>query len=169
MRIALSVVCLIFAGSPAFAEQSDDFVDTQDIDRAVQSYTGHPVGARQGAIRPVDRRLRLAICKSGFAMDWYGKGRKTVKVECPEPGGWKIYVPIASAQSGTFAERAVPVVARGDMVSIAVRGPGFSVAHQGQAMEAGSIGDWIRVKLVGNREPLRARIDQPGQVSIPIS
>ena len=64
------------------------------------------------------------------------------------------------------AEKPVEIVARGDLVSIVVEGPGFMVQQSGEAMEAGAQGEWIRVRPSGTRETLRARIEEPGRVVI---
>ena len=52
----------------------------------------------------------------------------------------------------------------------AVVGEGFSVRQAGEAMDAGAIGDWIRVRGLKNGqaqgEAMRARITRPGEVVV---
>jgi flagella basal body P-ring formation protein FlgA len=56
-----------------------------------------------------------------------------------------------------------------------VRGRGFTVQQSGEAVEGGSIGDWIAVRTdprPGSRgsargEAIRARIERPGLAVIP--
>lgn len=152
---------LVGTAAPALAA---GFADPAAIDRAVVEFTGAQIGTPGGARTPVDRRLRLAACSSGLALEWYGRGRDTVLVRCPEQGGWRLFVPLAAGG----AEQGGPdVVARGEMVTITVRGSGFSLSRQGEALEAGAVGEWIRVKPTDRRaEPLRAQVVRPGVVGM---
>ena len=153
----------------AQAQSARGFTDAAEIDRAVESFTGAPVGTPGGAARPVDRRLRLAPCSAPMALGWHGTRRDSVRVECPDAGSWRIFVALAAQPSvGSPAARAVSVIARGEAVSIVVRGKGFSVSQAGEAMEAGALGEWIRVRTPGASEPLRAQIARPGLVVIPL-
>ena len=140
------------------------FANPAEIDHAVAEFTGAAMGSEGGARLPVDRRLKLARCETGLALEWYGRGQDTVLVRCPVAGGWRLFVPIATAPA---AGPARDVVARGEGVSIAVRGNGFAISRQGEALEAGAIGEWIRVRPVGVKgDPIRARVLQPGKVGM---
>lgn len=163
MRYPLLAFVALLAG-PANA-QSQGQADLAQIDRLVEGFTGQPVGTLGGARAPVDRRLRLAACAAPLALDWYGTPGKTVSVSCTGPGGWQIYVNVlAPTQS---AKSAAPMIARGETVTIAVRGRGFTVQRQGEAMEAGAEGDWIKVRTAPDAAPVRARVERPGLVVIP--
>jgi flagella basal body P-ring formation protein FlgA len=48
-----------------------------------------------------------------------------------------------------------------------VRGRGFSVQQQGEAMESGAVGEWIFVRTARKAEALRARIERPGLAVVP--
>jgi flagella basal body P-ring formation protein FlgA len=159
-NLAVAVAATIAATAPAHAA---GFADPAAIDRAVAEFTGAETGAPGGARTPVDRRLRLAACGSGLALEWYGRGHDTVLVRCPEQGGWRLFVPLASGGAG---QGGPDVVGRGDMVSITVRGPGFTLSRQGEALEAGAVGEWIRVKPADKRDPLRAQVLRPGVVGM---
>lgn len=140
------------------------FHDPASIDRAVAQFTGAPTGGQGGARLPVDRRLKLSQCPMPLALEWYGNTNRTVLVRCPIAGGWRLFVPVAGGPGGVEAE---PVIARGEAVSIAIQGAGFTVSRQGEALEAGAVGDWIRVRPAGDkRDPIRARVIQPGRVGI---
>jgi flagella basal body P-ring formation protein FlgA len=140
------------------------FASLEEIDSAVVQFTGAPTGTEGGARLPVDRRLKLARCEAPLALEWYGRTRDTVLVRCPVAGGWRLFVPIASAPA---AARQEPVVARGESVAIVVRGGGFTLSRQGEAMEAGAVGDWIRVRPAGTRnDPVRVRVIEPGKVGM---
>ena len=148
------------------------FTDHGAIDAAVEAFTGAPVGAVGGARTPVDRRLRLAPCRSALALGFHGNRVDMLTVACPDPGSWRIFVALNSANAPNAAaaqaraEKPVEIVALGDLVSIVVEGPGFMVQQSGEAMEAGAQGEWIRVRPSGTRETLRARIEEPGRVVI---
>ena len=170
MNIARSLpfMPLIIAAAlplPAMA-QGYGFADLVAIDGEVASFTGHAIGQQGGAALPVDRRLRLTACRSPLALSWRLPRRETVVVECPDPGSWHLYVPV---RAGSNAPMAV-AVARGEGVTIAVTGDGFSVSQPGEAMEAGAVGEWIRVRSVrdgsAKSEPMRAKIVRPGQVEV---
>jgi flagella basal body P-ring formation protein FlgA len=61
-------------------------------------------------------------------------------------------------------------VARGESVTIALLGDGFSVSQAGEAMDAGAVGDWIRVRGLKNGQAqgdaMRARVSRPGEVVV---
>lgn len=140
------------------------FTDPATIDAEVARFTGMPQGTTGGAAQSADRRLRLAACANPLSLGWYAGRRDTVLVQCPDAGGWRLFVPVLQGAAGA-AEG--PAVLRGEAVTIAVSGPGFSVSQPGEAMDAGAVGGWIRVKTASaNGQPMRARIVRPGLVSV---
>ncbi len=149
------------AAAPALAA---GFHDLASIDREVARFTGAPQGTDGGARLPVDRRLKLTQCPMPLAFEWYGSANSTVLVRCPVAGGWRLFVPVTAGQAAAEAE---PVIARGEAVSIAVQGSGFTVSRQGEALEGGAVGEWIRVRPAGDkRNTIRARVIQPGRVGV---
>lgn len=155
IRPCLTAGTLLLA-SPALAQS----VDLAAIDAAVAQFTGAAIGQPGGAARPVDRRLRLRTCAVPLAFEWYGVRQDNVQVSCP--GAWRIYVPLTSGAATTREE---PLIAKGDAVSVTVSGVGFAISQQGEALEAGAAGQWIKVR-VGRGEPLRGRVLRPGAVGI---
>lgn len=155
--------------APALAAPHTDLAA---IDRAVEAFTGMPIGAPGGAAMPVDRRLRLAGCQVPLALSWHGTRRDSVLVQCPDAGGWRLYVPIAAAGAGGAAE--APAISRGDAITVAVTGAGFAVSQPGEAMDSGAVGAWIRVRAVSTgsgaarAQPMRAQVIRPGLVGIPL-
>lgn len=144
------------------------FTPPAQIDRAVESFTGAATGEIGGALRPADRRLRLAACAQPLGVEWYGNARSSVAVTCSGPQTWRIFMSTRPAEQ---AQPAAPVISRGDPVTVQVRGRGFTVQKAGEAMEAGAVGDWIAIRMTsgsgtgraGRREdPIRARIARPG-------
>jgi flagella basal body P-ring formation protein FlgA len=162
VRLAIATAMLATAAAPALAA---GFADHAAIDRAVAQFTGAPIGAPGGARVPVDRRLKLANCAPGLALEWYGRDRSTVVVRCPEPGGWRLFIPLAA--DGRQQQAGDKVVTRGSLVTIVVKGAGFSLSRQGEALDAGAVGDWIRVKPTDLKgAPLRGEILRSGMVGI---
>lgn len=60
-----------------------------------------------------------------------------------------------------------PIVNRGDKIVISAQGNGFAVSREGEAMDSGTVGDEIRIR-VGQREVIEARITAPGQARVNI-
>lgn len=155
---------LLFAAALAAS-----YADLAAIDREVAAFTGADIGSRGGAATPVDRRLRLNPCASPLALSWRMPRRESVIVECPDAGGWRLFVPVVAAPA---EQGAAPAVVRGENVTIAVEGEGFAVSQPGEALDPGAVGAWIRVRtLTGGKagaEPFRARVVRPGLVSVPL-
>jgi flagella basal body P-ring formation protein FlgA len=164
-RAALLLAALMPA-SPAAAQAIED---PAAIDRDVAAFTGQPIGAPGGAARPVDRRLRLAACAAPLALSWRGDAHASILVECPDSGGWHIYVATAAPPAGSARQiAAVPVIERGQGITVAVTGDGFSVSQPAEALESGAIGAWIRVRTQAKADPVQAQVVRPGLVEVPV-
>lgn len=147
--------------------RASGLTDPSAIDRAVFEFTGVAIGQPGGARMVADRRLQLAACATPLAVSWHSPAKNAVQVECAGPSSWRIFVAVNAPAAA--AKPAGPAVRRGDALTIMVRGRGFSVQQQGEAMENGVIGDWIFVRTARKSEPLRARIERPGLAIIPAS
>ncbi|KUR72739.1 hypothetical protein AQZ52_05790 [Novosphingobium fuchskuhlense] len=156
---------LMLAPLPALA---GPLTDLAMIDNAVAAFTGQQIGVPGGAAQPVDRRLRLAVCSAPLALSWYGNAQTSVLVRCPDAGGWRVFVPVSAARVAPAAAPAVIAVARGEGVTVTVAGDGFSVSQPGEALDAGAVGAWIRVRTAAKADPLRARVVRPGLVELPV-
>lgn len=164
LRPAL-LAALTLAPLPALAAP---LTDLSAIDTAVAAFTGQQIGVPGGAAQPVDRRLRLAACSAPLALSWYGTAQTSVLVRCPDAGGWRVFVPVSAARVAPPGAPAAMAVARGEGVTVMVAGNGFSVSQPGEALEAGALGAWIRVRTAAKADPLRARIVRPGLVELPV-
>ena len=154
----MSLALLLAAATP--------FADLDAIDRQVAAFTGAPIGAEGGATLPLDRRLRLRPCGSPLALAWRGDRRDTVIADCRDAGGWRLFIPVRAGISGPATS---PLINRGDAVTIAVAGDGFSVSQPGEALEAGAQGSWIRVRAaIGKGGAMRAQVVRPGLVTLPM-
>ncbi len=161
--IVLGVLSAVLPASPATAA---GFIEPSTIDRDVAAFTGGAVGGIGGAVS-IDRRLRLASCTAPLALAWHGDRHDTVLVRCPDAAGWHIYVPVRNPASRSPG---VAAVSRGEEVTVAITGDGFTVSQSGEALESGVVGDWIRVSpakdgKTGN-DPIRAQIVRPGLVAV---
>lgn len=163
MRYPAALVALVLAPMPAAA--GGPTMDLALIDQAVAKFAGASQGTAGGARTPVDRRLRLARCEEPLQLAWFGGRRLSVLVECPHPS-WKLHVAIAGPDKPVGGASA-DAVRRGDGVTILVEGSGFSLSRQGEALEGGAAGEWIRVRPAGeSRGVLRARVVEAGRVAV---
>ncbi len=172
-ELRLLGIAVVVASLPLFATLAsaqklpqNAYTDPASIDRAVVEFTGVPIGEVGGARMPADRRLRLAPCSTPLDVSWHGRNRSSLVVACAGPQSWRIFIAASSpAQSAPEA----PIVSRGDPITVAVRGVGFTVQQAGEALQSGSVGDWIVVRTAQRAEPIRARIERPGLAVIPAS
>lgn len=161
LALAAVIATTSVASAPALAAP---FADPAAIDAAVAQFTGAAPGM-PGSAQPVDRRLRLARCEGPLSLSWYGAARQTVAVQCPDPGSWRVFVPVLAAPR---QEAAAVVVQRGESITVAVTGDGFSVSQSGEAMESGAVGAWIRVRITDKGDPVRAQVVRPGLAIVPV-
>ena len=154
------------AAAPGAAGHADPAaIDLAHIERAVAGFVAADPASAGAAALPLDARLRLARCRAALRLAGYGTRRDSVRVECPDMPGWRVFVRVSGAV-GEQTAAAAPVVLRGEAVSIAVAGPGFTVARSGEALEPGAPGQWIRVRTAPTAAPLRARVSGPGTVEL---
>ena len=158
----------LFAAALAAPAAAQPFADLAAIDRAVAAFAGAPLGQPGGAAQAADRRLRLAPCAAPLALSYYGGRLGSVLVQCPDVGGWRLFVAVSGNSRQGAASMVPPAVARGEAITIAVSGAGFSVTQSGEAMEAGAVGAWIRVRTSAKATPIRAQVARPGLVVVPV-
>lgn len=173
LELRLFATALVVAALPLFAvlasakeSGASGFTDPAEIDHAVAQFTGARIGEVGGARLPADRRLRLASCAVPLDVNWHGRAQSIVQVECPGPESWRIFI---ATRSAAPAPAAANVIARGDPVTVVVRGHGFSVQQSGEAMESGAIGEWIAIRTAARTDAIRARVERPGLAIIPAS
>lgn len=151
--------------APSSACSAPRFVDPAEIDFAVETFTGITAGKIGGAVRPVDARLRLEHCSRPLTAMWHGNRQRTVRVACEGTSAWHLFIPIRTASPPAKPQQ---IIRRGDTVTIAVEGQGFTVRRPGEAQQAGAVGEWIAVKTSRKAEPVNAKIVRPGLVVIPL-
>ncbi len=146
--------------------------DLAALDLQIAAFTGAPIGEDGGAMQPLDRRLKLRLCAAPADIAWRSEQRDTLVLQCPDAGGWRLYMPVRPLPVAAAAQAASQVaVQRGDAVTISVAGQGFSISRPAEALESGAVGDWIKVRpaIPGNRRAgiIRARITGPGMLTLP--
>lgn len=159
-RTSFAALGLMGLSAPAIAQ---NFTDPALIDREVASFLGMSPTLAGTAFVPVDRRLKLTNCAQPLSTGWQGTRRDSVLVQCPQPGGWKVYVRLVGQPAAEQAQQAA--VKRGQAVTVTLRGSGFSVSQSAQALEDGATGDWIRIR-VGKETEMQAEVLRPGAVGV---
>jgi flagellar basal body P-ring formation protein FlgA len=139
--VCLTIVSAALACGPALAR---DFMPPAEIDGAVAHFLGAAAGTAGGAARQVDPRLKLARCEQELTVAWHGSAGKTLQVSCAGRG-WRVFVPV-NTQSRLGGQARETIVQRGETVSIVFEGMGFVLSRQGEALEAGAEGQWIKVR-----------------------
>jgi flagella basal body P-ring formation protein FlgA len=137
----LFVPLLLAASAPALAQTR--FQDTVALDRAVAGFTGHALGDVGGARAPVDSRLRLASC------------------------GTVALAAVAAPAPFAAAVRALPVIKRGDPVTVEAGSPGFSITREGIAMGDAPAGGRLLIKVDQTRQPIQAVAIESGRATLP--
>ena len=162
MRATCFLVAVLLA-TPAHATELHDLAA---IDREVAAFTGVPLGGAGGAQAQLDRQMRLARCGQPLALDFYG-ARSSVRVVCPDPGSWRVFVPLMQAR----AEEAAAAISRRDLVRVEAGGAGFRISRSGEALEDGRVGAMVRVRIDdGSRQGrvIAAEVIEAGRVRVPI-
>lgn len=147
---------------------ANPFTPAAVIDDAIAGFLGVPAGQPGGAARKSDPRLKLAACADMLDVTWYGRSGNTVQVSCASRG-WRIFVPVAggSATSSYTGPGARALVQRGETISLVFEGSGFMLTRQGEALEPGSQGQWIKIKPLGeNAKPISGQVIAPGTVRV---
>ena len=162
MRATCILVAVLLA-TPAHATELHDLAA---IDREVAAFTGAPIGGSGGAQAQVDRQMRFARCSQPLALEFYG-ARTSVRVVCPDPGSWRVFVPLMQARAANVAA----AVSRRDLVRVEAGGAGFRISRSGEALEDGRTGAMIRVRIDdGSRQGrvIAAEVIEAGRVRVPI-
>ncbi len=114
------------------------------------------IAAFAGSPPQLDPRLQLASCPAPV-ISWAAT-RAAVVAECGEPA-WRIFVPLRAP--GTL-----PMIRRGDAVTVAAGGTGFRVAVDGIADSDAGIGMRLRVKTAAGAH-LTGIVGVDGSVALP--
>ncbi len=163
----------LLAATPAAAQ---DFQSTQVLDTIVAQFTGKPLGAQGGARTPVDKRLKLQACAAP-QLEWRKKNRDAVFFRCMAPA-WRIFVavdavpqpraaPVVVAQAPAAPVKAVPVIRRGDPITVEAGSPGFSITRDGVAMGDAAAGARLMVKVDDRKPPIQAVALESGRARLP--
>lgn len=115
-----------------------------------------------GAAAPLDPRLKLPKCPTPPEINAIVP--RALAVRCPSLG-WRIFVPTEQTKRDTDPLSA-PLIRRNDRVDITLREDGFNISGTGTALDAGSLGDTIRIQLGAKAPIMRARVTGAGSVDL---
>lgn len=164
---------MLIAATIATPASAQGFHSIDEIDQQVAATLGAEIGQPGGAIRPVDRRLRLQACPAPIIVEPLNLGAVTVR--CQQIG-WRIRVPVqqnqeeagvrAASTSAVRQARAEPTIRRGDPVALVVVTGGFTVSRQAIAEQDGAPGDRIRVRTEPRAAPIIGQVMSDGRVAM---
>lgn len=155
---------------------AQDFQSTRTLDTIVAQFTGQPIGETGGARAPVDPRLKLAACTAP-QLEWRSAGKDAVVIRCMAPA-WRIFVPVNAvpppkpaaapvATQSAAAAKPVPVIRRGDPITVEAGAPGFSITRDGIAMSDAAPGARLTVKIDERKPPIQAVAIESGRARLP--
>jgi flagellar basal body P-ring formation protein FlgA len=149
------------------AAHAQGFEDLAALDRKVAAALGADAGEPGGPARPIDKRLKLAACPQPAIVDAPAMG--AVLVRC-EPLGWRIRVALARPAGGSAlaaAEKAEPIIRKGDQVQLTALTGSFSVSTTAVAEQDGAPGDRIRVRSETKKGAVIGMVMPDGRVALP--
>lgn len=150
MKVALTMIPLLVAATPVFEN-----LETLDERLAQLS---------EGRVRPLDPRLRLARCPAAPSIA--PTMRSGFVVSCGQ-NGWRLHVPLLRDTPANTAGEVQPLLVQpGGSVQVVIVGESYNVNYQAIAMEAGRLGDVVRIKFLPGNTILAATVAGPGRVSI---
>jgi flagellar basal body P-ring formation protein FlgA len=113
------------------------------------------------AVRPADRRLKLAACPHALEAEAQSQG--SVAVRCSALG-WRIRLPVEGKVRGdNFAP---VIIGRGDPVSVEFSAPGFAVIANGVAQNEARRGEPVRVRVEEKGSPVMGEAIDVGSVRV---
>ena len=141
---------------PAVAH-AEAFQDLDAVDAKAQA-----IVAESGlAVRPADRRLKLAACPQALQAEMQPQG--SVAVRCSILG-WRIQLPVEGVVRGDNFTRVI--IRRGDPVSVEFYAPGFVVTANGIAETEARIGERVRVRVDQKANPVMGEAVDAGTVRV---
>lgn len=160
--------------SLALAAAAPEFQSTAMLDAIVTQFTGKALGEQGGARAPVDKRLKLQACAAP-QLEWRTEAKDAVVVRCMAPA-WRIYVPVDAvpqpkpvpvAAQAPVVVKALPVIRRGDPITVEAGAAGFSISREGVAMGDAVAGARLLVKVDEKKAPIQAVAVEPGLARLP--
>jgi flagellar basal body P-ring formation protein FlgA len=139
------------------AASADVFQDLDMVDAKASA-----IVAESGlAVRPADRRLKLAPCPHALEAEAQSQG--SVAVRCAALG-WRIRLPVEGTVRGdNFAP---VIIRRGDPVSVEFSVPGFAVTANGVAQNEARRGEPVRVRVEEKGNPVMGEAVDVGNVRV---
>lgn len=144
--------------------QTASFENINTLEARLVAALGADIGTPGGPAAPIDRRLKLARCPMPATIDPPALG--AIAIRC-EAIGWRIRVPLDHAAAASMAEKAAPIVRKGDPVELFVETGSFSVSTGAIAQEDGAMGDRIRVRSDPKAPIMIAEVVDGGRARVP--
>lgn len=139
------------------AAHAETFQDLNQVDAAASA-----IVAQSGlAVRPADRRLKLASCPQPLIAE--AQVNSAVAVRCVTLG-WRIRLPVEGTVRG---DNFAPVVMRrGDPVTVEYEASGFSITATGIAESEARKGEPVRVRVDAKSSPVMGEAADVGSVRV---
>ncbi len=183
MKRTILLYCApFFALSNAQAQPGMATQDLVQLETQIAGFLSADTGQPGGLRAPLDRRLRLSVCSSAPELRM-GPMLDHIIISCA-PSGWRFTAPLAAlpgtsvqatvggapirsfaAQPSTKAD--LPIIKKGDRITLIVPGEGFSLNSSVTAEEDGMTGSTIRVRTATKGTVLRARVISEDHVTLP--
>jgi flagellar basal body P-ring formation protein FlgA len=106
--------------------------------------------------RPLDRRLRLARCPEGAAIN---EAAGAITVRCASLG-WSLRVNAAISANRAASP---PAIRRGETVQVMIVGESYTISHEAVATEDAATGAPVRVKFASSAKTMVATAIAPGK------
>lgn len=144
------------------------FEDLAALEARLIAVAGAEIGAPEGPVHGIDRRLRLRRCPAIVEITRTPSG---LSAACPTLG-WRVHVAMRGGGSGGAGhaaqarEAGAPAIRRGDAVLVRISGRGFAAGLRATALEDGAVGARIRLRPDSNpRSPITAIVTGAGEAT----
>jgi flagellar basal body P-ring formation protein FlgA len=137
--------------------QAESFQDLDAVDAKASA-----IVAESGlAVRPADRRLKLAPCPHALEAEAQSQGSVAIRCSVLD---WRIRLPVEGVVRGdNFAP---VIIRRGDPVSVEFSAPGFAVTANGIAQNEARRGEPVRVRVEEKGSPVMGEAVDVGSVRV---
>lgn len=166
MKFNYIIAAQIALSSVSIAAQP--YEDVTALDLKVVEITGSEIGKPNGALAPIDRRLKLAQCPEAIIVET--PRLQAVTLRCAALG-WRIRVPLTMSNTSSanyeMSTKAEFLVRRGDPVELIISGDDYQIDATAIALDDGAINSAVRVKVPTIKTPLLATVKSRGVVFMP--
>ena len=123
----------------------------------IAAFTGQPV--------TLDARLHPPACRATVEIFWTSPARDGVGVTCTAPG-WQLFVPVMRTVATAPRAAQPPAVRKGDRVSLAATGAGFSVTVDAVVEADAPAGARVRLRNRASGEVIQGIVGDDGEIRV---